>query len=83
MNQPIAILTPEQIAEIAREAYRAGATSAMPERTWTAQDVADFLQVSKGTVYTLAANGEIPCRKVGDRYIFSPAAIARWVEQKE
>ena len=83
MNTPIAILTPEQIAEIAREAYEAGRSSAMPEKAWTAQDVADFLGVHKGTVYTLAANMEIPCRKIGDRYIFSPAAIARWVEEKE
>lgn len=80
----IAILTPEDIARIAREAYQAGQSAkALPDRMMNTKEAAAFLGVSAGTVYTLAQNGEIPCRKIGDRYIFHPCAVAEWVANKE
>lgn len=84
MNTPqIAILTPEQVERIAREAYEAGkAAGDMPGKVWNAREAAAFLGVSPGTVYTLAQNGEIPCRKIGDRYIFHPAALNEWAAKK-
>lgn len=72
----IAILTPEQIAAIVQDAIRAAkAEGDMPEKLWKVADVAEFLGVSEETVYKYTANGEIPCRKIGDRYIFHPAAM--------
>lgn len=80
----IAILTPEDIARIAREAYEAGhAAKAFPDRMMNTKEAAAFLGVSAGTVYTLAANGDIPCRKVGDRYIFNPVMLAEWAANRE
>lgn len=73
----IAILTPDQVRELAREAYEAGRNSGeVPAKAWNAKECAAFLGISTGTVYTLAANGQIPCRKIGDRYIFHPAVVA-------
>lgn len=81
---PIAILTPDQVERIARDAYEAGRIAGeIPAKAWNAKETAAFLGVSAGTVYTLAANGEIPCRKIGDRYLFHPQAVAEWVANRE
>lgn len=83
-SQPIAILTPDQVERIARAAYDAGRVAGeIPKRAWSVKETAAFLGVSTGKVYTLAANGEIPCRKIGDRYIFHPGAVAEWVANRD
>lgn len=80
---PIAILTPDQVERIARDAYEAGRVAGeIPAKAWCAKETAAFLGVSVGKVYTLAANGEIPCRKIGDRYLFHPQAVAEWVANR-
>lgn len=85
MSAPhIAVLTPDQVREIAREAYEAGRNAGeVPAKVWNAKECAAFLGISTGTVYTIAQNGEIPCRKIGDRYIFHPAVVAEWVANRE
>lgn len=83
MSQAIAILTPEQVERIARDAYESGRIAGdVPAKMLDAKETAAFLGVSVGTVYTAAQNGEIPCRKIGDRYVFNPAAVADWVANK-
>ena len=77
MTTQVAVLTPAEIAAIAEKAYQAGLSAQMGE-TWNAKQVATFLKRSPGTVYTMAANGEIPCRKVGKKYFFNPATVAAW-----
>lgn len=45
----------------------------------TARDVARFLGLGRNAVYEGAARGEIPCRRVGRRFLFSKAALALWL----
>lgn len=48
---------------------------------YSASQVARLLGISVATVYTLANNGDIPCKKVGRRRIFSRAAIHDWLNE--
>jgi excisionase family DNA binding protein len=45
----------------------------------TANDVGQFLGLSRNTVYEGAGRGEIPHRRVGRRLVFSRAAIESWL----
>lgn len=45
----------------------------------TANEVAAFLGLSRNSVYEAAGCGEIPCRRVGRRLIFSRRAIVSWL----
>ncbi len=47
------------------------------------RELADLLGLSKNTVYAAAGRGEIPCRRVGRRILFSRAAIMRWLEMQD
>jgi excisionase family DNA binding protein len=44
-----------------------------------AEDVAAFLGVDRKTVYDYAARGEIPCRRLGKRLLFSRTALVAWL----
>src|ERR1700730_3834821 len=44
------------------------------------QGTAALLTVSADTVYDLFANGELPGRKVGRKWITTKAAVLRWIE---
>jgi len=44
-------------------------------RLWDAQDVADYLKVSRSWVYHRAESGELPCLKIGGLVRFDPEAI--------
>lgn len=46
-----------------------------------ADEVAEMLGVSRGLVYDGAGRGEIPCRRVGRRLLFSRRAIVAWLER--
>lgn len=46
----------------------------------TADDVANFLSITKMTVYQLKARHEIPFLKVGGSLRFEKNAIEKWVE---
>lgn len=45
----------------------------------TADDVAAWLEVNRKTVYDAAGRKEMPCARLGRRFIFSRAAIAAWL----
>lgn len=47
---------------------------------YSAAEVADLLALSKATVYALAHNGQLPCKRVGRRFIFSREAVHAWLE---
>ncbi len=47
--------------------------------TMTVDEGARALGVSRNSVYTSANRGEIPCRRVGRRVIFSRDAIRAWL----
>ena len=41
---------------------------------------ADFLTVSRDTVYRLFQSGQLPGRKVGRKWVTTKAAVIRWLE---
>jgi excisionase family DNA binding protein len=43
-------------------------------------EVASFLRLDRKTVYLAAARGEIPCRRIGRRILFSRRALVAWLE---
>jgi len=45
----------------------------------TVDQVANYLQVSKRTVYNMAAAGELPAAKVGDQWRFYRPEVDRWL----
>lgn len=49
---------------------------------YTADELAEMLGVDRKTVLELAARGEIPCRSVGERIVFTRAAIAQWAQYR-
>lgn len=80
----IAVLPIDAVERIARDAYEAGRIAGeIPAKVWNAKECAAFPGCSKGSVYTAAQNGEIPCQKIGDRYFFHPGAVADWVANRE
>jgi excisionase family DNA binding protein len=48
----------------------------------TVSDVASLLNISERQVYKLAADGSIPCFKIGNSVRFDPATIASWLRHK-
>jgi excisionase family DNA binding protein len=76
---------PELDAEPGRSPLRPGVGNATfrafdaPE-VLSLEDAAELLQVEPGDVEALAAAGELPGRKIGERWRFSRAAVLRWLE---
>jgi len=48
----------------------------------TVSDVASLLNISERQVYKLAAEGSIPCFKIGNSIRFDPGALVAWLQQK-
>jgi excisionase family DNA binding protein len=48
----------------------------------TVPDVASLLNISERQVYKLAADGRIPCFKIGNSIRFDPGALVAWLRQK-
>jgi excisionase family DNA binding protein len=46
----------------------------------TADEVAEILRVDRKTVYEFAGRGELPCRRLGRRILFSRRALMAWLE---
>jgi len=47
----------------------------------TVSEVADYLRVTKKTVYRLLMGGKIPATKVGNQWRFAQDSIDRWLQQ--
>lgn len=52
----------------------------MGERAWKTKDVAEFLQASESWVRHAAAEGRLPCTKIGGLLRFDPAEIRALIE---
>ena len=50
-------------------------------RLMTLQEVADYLRVTKKTIYRLLRRGNIPATKVGQLWRFDSASIDNWLKQ--
>jgi len=49
----------------------------------TPREAAEYLSVHVRTIYRLAKNGEIPCRKVGGSWRFKKEALDEWLSWVE
>jgi excisionase family DNA binding protein len=49
----------------------------------TPRETAEYLSVHVRTIYRLAKNGNIPCRKVGGSWRFKKEALDEWLSGKE
>ena len=49
----------------------------------TVKEVADHLRVAASTVYRLAQDGEIPCKKVGGHWRFSRKVLNLWLQEEQ
>jgi excisionase family DNA binding protein len=47
----------------------------------TVSEVADYLRVTKKTVYRLLLRGKIPATKVGNQWRFAQSAIDKWLQK--
>jgi excisionase family DNA binding protein len=52
----------------------------MNDRAWKTKDVAEFLQASESWVRHAAAEGRLPCIKIGGLLRFDPSEIRALVE---
>jgi excisionase family DNA binding protein len=48
---------------------------------FTADELAALLGVDRKTVYDGASRGDIPCRRLGRRVLFSRAAVLKWLDE--
>jgi excisionase family DNA binding protein len=55
---------------------------ALPERLWTAENAARFLQVSTKTLRQLVYRQNLPCLRLGSRLRFVPADVLAWARQR-
>ncbi len=55
----------------------------MERTTLTTKEVADYLGVSTGLVYTLVREKKIPSVKLGRRILFKIDSVDRWLAQQE
>ena len=52
-----------------------------PSGVMTIDELSDYLRISRSTLYKLAQEGSVPCRKVGRHWRFHKQAIDRWLER--
>jgi excisionase family DNA binding protein len=53
----------------------------MPEQLLTLEQVADYLNVDKFTVYRLIADKDLPAFKVGNQWRFKKQLIENWLKK--
>ena len=53
------------------------------EELWLARDVAKFTKLSERTVFTLTADGTLPCIRLGRSVRYRPAAVMEALRKLE
>ena len=53
------------------------------EKLMTLGEVADYLRLSKDTVYRMANNGKVPAAKVGIQWRFRKEDLDQWLEKNK
>ncbi len=49
------------------------------DEVWDLQEAADFYKVSAKTLWGLARDGKVPCRKVGKQFRFLRSQSVEWM----
>lgn len=52
------------------------------QKLMTIKELADYLRLSKVTVYKMTRQGKIPALKIGKQWRYSKSEIDTWVKQK-
>lgn len=60
---------------------RAPGRPAPPPEVMTISDLAEYLQVSKSSLYKLVQQGKVPGQKVGKHWRFRRQVIDNWLSQ--
>lgn len=55
----------------------------MPEKLLTIEDLAEYFQVSKKTVYRLLKQKQLPAVRISGQWRFREEAIERWLQEKQ
>jgi excisionase family DNA binding protein len=55
----------------------------MEKEVFTIEEAAKFLQLSRRSLYKLVREGEIPCKKILNKWRFARESLKRWVEGGE
>jgi len=53
----------------------------MEKEVFTIKEAADFLQLSKRSLYKLVRGGEIPGRKILNKWRFERESLKRWLSE--
>lgn len=61
---------------------RAPGRAAPPPEVMTISDLAEYLQVSKSSLYKLVQQGKVPGQKVGKHWRFRRQTIDNWLSQE-
>lgn len=51
-----------------------------PSEVMTISETAQYLRVSLSSLYKLAQEGRVPCKKVGKHWRFHRGALERWLQ---
>ena len=54
-----------------------------PKDVMTIDELAEYLQVSKSSLYKLAQDGQVPAQKVGKHWRFHRETIDSWLARQE
>lgn len=63
---------PESLVSIVRQRRKA----------WSADELAEILNLSRKHIYKLAKNRRMPCFRIGGAVLFDPKVTADWLESK-
>lgn len=65
----LVILTQDQGSDLLKEAYLQGRRESGDDSAMNVEQAAAFLGIGEGTLYARALNGEIPCKRIGKKYL--------------
>lgn len=51
-------------------------------KTLNIKEVSELTKIGKSTLYKLARSGDIPCMRVGSKYIFTAESIDEWLQKQ-
>ena len=51
-------------------------------KAWSAEELAELLNLSRKHIYKLCKQGRMPCVRIGGAVLFDPRVTADWLESK-
>ncbi len=73
----LVILTQSQALDLLKEAYLQGRRESGDDSAMNVEQAAAFLGIGEGTLYARALNGEIPCKRIGKKYLLLRRYVTR------